>query len=152
MGYINWIRERVGHEKIFLNFSGVCITDDKGNILLQRRGDKNKWGFPGGALELGESAEECAIREAKEETGLDIKIDYLIGVYTKYFDDYPNGDQAQPITFLFKGIVTGGSLKTDQKETLELKYFNPNQFPSLVNKQHEDFLNDVIGDKRGVYR
>ncbi len=55
--YIQWIRSKVGHEKIILVFAGGCIFNDKGEVLLQRRGDTNKWGFPGGAIELGETPE-----------------------------------------------------------------------------------------------
>ena len=70
--YIRWIRSKVGHEKIILTFAGGCIFNDQGKVLLQRRGDSNKWGFPGGAIEPGETPEMTAIREAKEETGLDV--------------------------------------------------------------------------------
>ena len=88
--YIEWIRGQVGHDQIFLNFSGACIRNDEGKILLQKRAaSKNMWGFPGGALEMGESAEEAAIRKVREETGLCIHADSLIGVYTKYSDEYP---------------------------------------------------------------
>ena len=55
--YIQWIRSKVGHEKIMLIFAGGCIFNEKGEVLLQRRGDTNKWGFPGGAIELGETPE-----------------------------------------------------------------------------------------------
>jgi 8-oxo-dGTP pyrophosphatase MutT (NUDIX family) len=72
--YIGWIRSKVGHEKIILVFAGGCIFNDKGEVLLQRRGDSNKWGFPGGAIEIGETPHEAAIREAKEETGLDVEV------------------------------------------------------------------------------
>ena len=62
-------------------------------MLLQKRADSNKWGFPGGAVELGETPQMAAIREVKEETGLDVEVDKLIGIYTelKYFtlDDTP---------------------------------------------------------------
>lgn len=60
--YIQWIRSKVGHEKIILIFAGGCIFNDKGEILLQRRG-RGKWGFPGGAIELGETPQMAAIRK-----------------------------------------------------------------------------------------
>ncbi len=84
-----------------LEFCWGVIENEDGEILLQKRGDKKAWGFPGGALELGESTEEAMIREIKEETGLSVKADRLIGVYTKYFDEYPNGDIAQCIVSVF---------------------------------------------------
>ena len=67
--YIKWLRSRVGHEKIILNFAGGCIFNERGEVLLQRRGDSNQWGFPGGAIEIDETPQMAAIREAKEETG-----------------------------------------------------------------------------------
>ncbi len=72
--YINWIRSKVGHEKIILVFAGGCLFNNGGKVLLQKRGDFGKWGFPGGAIELGEKPEEAAIREFKEETGLGVEI------------------------------------------------------------------------------
>ena len=80
--YIQWIRSKVGHEKVILVFAGGCLFDDCGRVLLQRRGDSGKWGFPGGAVELGETPEETAVRELKEETGLDVEVESLIGIYT----------------------------------------------------------------------
>ena len=72
--YIKWIRGKVGHEKIIIVYAGGCIFNEKGEVLLQKRTDCNKWGFPGGALELGETPQMAAKREVKEETGLDVKV------------------------------------------------------------------------------
>lgn len=152
MNYIKNIREKVGHECIFLNFSSAIIVNRKGEILIQKRGDKKLFGFPGGTMELGESAEETVIREVKEETGLDIKVKRLIGVYTKYFDTYPNGDKAQPIVIFFECMKIGGKIKVDNKETLELLFVSPNKVPKLFNKQHNDVLKDYINNKHNVYR
>lgn len=80
--YINWIRSRVGHEKVILVFAGGCLFDEDGKVLLQKRGDSGKWGFPGGAIELGETPEETAVRELKEETGLDVEVKDILGIYT----------------------------------------------------------------------
>ena len=48
--YIKWIRGKVGHEKIIIVYAGGCIFNKKGEVLLQKRADCNKWGVPGGAL------------------------------------------------------------------------------------------------------
>ncbi|HBM4265708.1 TPA: NUDIX domain-containing protein, partial [Listeria innocua] len=98
MDYIKWIRGKVGNEKIILNFVSGYFINTEGKILLQKRNDKNMWGFPGGAIELGESFEEAIIREYFEETGLRVKVKSLIGIYSKYEDNYPNGDEAQPLS------------------------------------------------------
>ncbi|UTR07590.1 NUDIX domain-containing protein [Alkalihalobacillus sp. LMS6] len=152
MDYIQTIRKKVGKEQIILNFAGVCVVNSKGRILLQKRGDRNQWGFPGGALELGESVEACAKREVFEETGIEVSIDHLVGVYSKYFDVYPNGDQAQTVLHFFKGHPIGGELDVDGEETLALKYMHPNEVPSLFNQQHQDCFQDFIDGRVGVYR
>ena len=54
--YIKELREKVGHDYVFLNFAGGCVFNKDGEVLLQKRGDFNAWGFPGGAMEIGESA------------------------------------------------------------------------------------------------
>lgn len=151
--YIKWIRSKVGHDTIILSFAGVCITDEKGRILLQKRSDKEDiWGLPGGALEVGESIEEAAIREAKEETGLDVKVDYLIGVYSKYFNECKNGDKFQAICNVFKADIIGGDLFMDKTETFDLKFFDKDHLPNIFVNQHLETINDFFEGKRGVYK
>lgn len=151
--YIKWIRSKVGHDTIILNFSGACIINEKGEVLLQKRSKtENIWGLPGGAVEIGESIEEAAIREIKEETGFDIQIDYLIGVYSKYFTEYPNGDRAQSICYFFKGTITNGNLYIDDKETFDLRFFHKDNIPPLFVQQHYDALDDFFENKSGVFR
>lgn len=152
MDYIKWIRSRVGHECIILNFSGCIIFDKDKRILLQRRRDKNKWGFLGGAVELGESLSETAVREVAEESGLIVEIEELFGVYSKYFDEYPSGDKAQSITTVFTCHIIGGELIECNDETLELAFFDLDYVPELVNQQHEDILNDIRSNKKHIYR
>lgn len=150
--YIRWIRERAGHERIFLNFAAAIVTDEQGRVLLQQRGDVDGWGFPGGGMELGESAEETVIREVREETGLEVRVEQLIGVYTKYLDSYPNGDQAQTIGIFFVCSVIGGTLRADGDETLDLRYFAPAEAPPLFNQQARDALADWLAGRSGAYR
>jgi 8-oxo-dGTP pyrophosphatase MutT (NUDIX family) len=151
--YIPWIREKVGHEEIFLNVAAIVVFDSTNKVLLQKRsGTEELWGFPGGMMELGESAAETAIREVWEETGLKVKIDSLLGVYTKYYDEYPNGDKGQPIAIVFKGSIVGGELRVDEKETFELRFYELEKAPELFNRQHNDILDDIRNHRSGVYR
>lgn len=141
--YINWIRRKVGHEKIILVHAGGCIFNEKGEVLLQCRGDCNMWGIPGGALELGETPEMAAVREVKEETGLDVKVGRLIGVYTDTDAVCTNGDKYQSVCIAYELSVIGGELYCDNSETRELKYFPINNTPKLFCKQHEEMLEDI---------
>ena len=141
--YIQWIRSKVGHEKIILAFSGGCIFNEKGEVLLQRRGDSNKWGFPGGAVEIGETPQQAAVREVKEETGLDVEIEKLLGVYTDLDMIYPNGDRAQSIVIAYQFKVLSGELSPDQVETLELKYFSREDRPELFTRSHDALWSDI---------
>lgn len=145
--YIKWIRSRVGHEKIMLVHAGGCIFNDRGEVLLQRRGDCDQWGFPGGTVELGETPQMAAVREVKEETGLDVLVGELIGIYTDFDVVCSNGDQFQSILIAYELTVTGGELFCDQKETKELKYFSLTDAPALFCKQHNDILNDIRARK-----
>jgi 8-oxo-dGTP pyrophosphatase MutT (NUDIX family) len=149
--YITWLRRRVGHDEVFLNFAAACVVRH-GRLLLQRRGDDGSWGLPGGALELGESAAEAVAREVQEETGLRIRIDGLLGVYTKYRHRYPNGDVAQPITTVFRCTPEGDTGAGADGETLELRYFPLSDVPELMNRQHDDAVADLRAGRSGVYR
>ncbi|MBQ8556835.1 MAG: NUDIX domain-containing protein [Clostridia bacterium] len=148
--YIRWLRSKVGHERIILNFVGGCIFNGKGEVLLQRRGDSSLWGFPGGAIEPGESICEAAIREIKEETGLDVEVKKLIGIYTDPCMEYPNGDLAHSICIGVEFGVLGGTLGCDHVETLELKYFPLDAPPPLFCMQHENLLRDIRQKRCGV--
>jgi ADP-ribose pyrophosphatase YjhB (NUDIX family) len=60
----------------------VIVTDDLGRILMIRRTDNNNWAVPGGAIDLGESLNEAAVRETAEETGINCEVTGLVGIYT----------------------------------------------------------------------
>lgn len=141
--YIGCLRSKVGHEKVILIFAGGCVFNQAGQVLLQRRGDSHRWGFPGGAIELGETPEMAAIRELREETGLDVTVSDLIGIYTDADMSYPNGDKAHSICIFYALKKVGGELKCDNLETEELKYFDLDDMPELFCSQHEEAKRDL---------
>ena len=151
-GYLAWLRSRVGHDKIQLVFAIACVLRDQ-DVLLQHR-DTGGWGFPGGALELGETAHDAAVRETLEETGVPIAVTDLIGVYTNYEQRYPNGDIAQPIVIAFRAIPLGDP-QPEQRlstETVHAAYVNLDNIPPLFNQQHRDVLADLTAGRTGVFR
>lgn len=152
--YIKWLRERVGHEEILLNFAAIIVIDEKGRILLQKRSDKKKWGLPGGIVELGESYKDAAIREAYEETGLKVEPFKLLGIYSgpKYRISYPNGDRVQSTAAVFYCKVAGGILnKGKDSETLELRYFAKDELPEIAGPDFEDMIKDALDGKSAVW-
>lgn len=142
--YIEWIRGHVGHTKIPLVGACACIEDEQGRLLWQKRQDFGWWGLPGGLIEIGETIEECVVREVFEETGLRVKPTRLVGVYSSpdYDVIYPNGDQAQLVGYCYACRIIGGKLRIANHETLEYEWFTQADAPqsgSLYPDMVHDF-------------
>ncbi len=89
----------------------VVVVNDAGEILLIRRSDNDNWALPGGAIDLGESVAQAAIRETKEETGIDCEITGLVGIYSdpKHIILYTsNGEARQEFSIVLTARPTGG--------------------------------------------
>ena len=136
MDYIKSIRNKVGKDKIILNCAGVVIEKD-GKILLQKRSDNGLWGLIGGLLELNETYEEAALREAKEETGLEVELDYFIGIFHNHNMEWSNGDEAHTIGAYYKAHIKSGDLRKDE-ESLELEFYDPHHLPALFAEDHRE--------------
>ncbi len=116
--------------------AAAIIVNDKGQILLQSRADRDKWGLPGGCQELGERFQDTVIREIKEETNLDVNeedlelIDIVSGSSRR--NDYPNGDVVINNTALYCVRNYSGELKWDS-ESKNLKFFDLGTLPENQN-------------------
>lgn len=88
----------------------LLVTDEAGSILLQRRRDTGQWALPGGAMDFGETAAECAIRECREETGITAEITGFLGVYSNphHIVAYTDGEVRQQYENTYIGRPVSG--------------------------------------------
>lgn len=113
--------------------STTCVVlDDKGRIALVHRKDNGLWALPGGGMELGESIEDCAVREVKEETGLEVEITGLVGVYTNpnHVMKYDDGEVRQQFSLCYRSRLLGGELAFDSEST-EIAWVEPSTIGDL---------------------
>lgn len=130
------------HKFVLLQDGAAAIIVNKdGQILLQSRADRDKWGVPGGCQELGERFEDTVIREVKEETNLDVTEDNseLIGIISgnSRRNEYPNGDVVINNTALYCVRNYSGELKWDS-ESKEMKFFDLDNLP--INQNDPDLI------------
>jgi ADP-ribose pyrophosphatase YjhB (NUDIX family) len=105
----------------------VVVTNDSGDILMIRRADNDNWALPGGAIDLGESLPQAAIRETKEETGIDCEITGLAGIYSdpKHIILYTSNNEArQEFSIVLTARATGGQ-PTVSDESTEVRWIPP---------------------------
>jgi 8-oxo-dGTP pyrophosphatase MutT (NUDIX family) len=93
--------------------ASAVVADEQGRILLQRRRDNDLWALPGGGMDLTDSLPGTAVREVKEETGLEVQITGLVGTYTdpKHIIAYTDGEVRRQFNVCFTARITGGHLE-----------------------------------------
>ena len=140
--------DRISHIPFIQTGAAIIIRNENGQILLQERTDRDKWGLPGGCQDLGEDLRITAVREAFEETGIKLDpneielIDTLSGESRK--NSYPNGDIVYNNTSLYLADVSmedASNLKGDS-ETKRLRFFNPEEVPE--NLMDADLIKSYI--------
>jgi ADP-ribose pyrophosphatase YjhB (NUDIX family) len=112
--------------------ASAIVVDDAGRILLQRRTDNALWSIPGGAMEVGESIADTAVREVKEETGLDVEPERVVGLYSnpRHVVEYADGEVRQQFSVCFACRLVGGQVATSD-ESSEVGFFTPAQIQAM---------------------
>ncbi|WP_217162080.1 NUDIX domain-containing protein [Streptomyces sp. AC512_CC834] len=130
--------------------ASAVVTDDAGRILLQRRVDNGLWALPGGRMEIGETLPECAVRETREETGLDVEVIGLVGTYSNpgHVFAYDDGEVRQELSICFLARVVGGRLAVSDEST-EVRWFEPSAVDDLpmvsgVRKRVDDWRSGAM--------
>jgi ADP-ribose pyrophosphatase YjhB (NUDIX family) len=121
-------------------------------LLVRQSYGKRYWSLPGGSMEHGESVAQAAVREAKEETGLDVRLTRLVGVYSK--------PAQNALALCFEAEVVGGSIQdaTDaalgtRDEIVECGYFHPDALPAPIRAHlRERIAHWQQGQERAVWR
>jgi ADP-ribose pyrophosphatase YjhB (NUDIX family) len=112
----------------------VAVADGEGRILVIRRSDNENWALPGGAMDCGETIAQAALRETKEETGIECEILGLVGIYTNprhvilYTSD---GEVRQEFSVVFAARATGGE-PTPSSESLDVRWVAPVELAELA--------------------
>lgn len=121
----------LAHFRIAVN----ALIFEAERVLLVHRRDIDWWNLPGGGMEVGETVEEALCREVREETGLEVAVEYLVGVYSK--------PQKQEVVLTFRCRITGGTL-TATEESRACRFFAPDALPANTLPKHRQRVQDAL--------
>ena len=112
--------------------ASAIVVDDHGRILMQRRSDNSRWALPGGVMDIGESIGDTAVREVREETGLEVVPEYIVGVYSDpgHVFAYSDGEVRQQFSICFACRLVGGEIRVSD-ESPEVAFIAPADLEQL---------------------
>lgn len=110
----------------------AVIQNDAGQLLLIRRTDNDLYAIPGGGVELGETLTQTVQREVLEETGINVQVTGLVGVYSdpEHVIEFTDGEVRQEFSICFRATPTGGELRTSD-ESKEVLWTDPADLDAL---------------------
>ncbi len=134
--------------------SSAIVVDDENRLLLQRRRDSGNWALPGGVMDIGETLVQSAVREVKEETGFDVEVERIVGIYSdpNHVFSYDDGEVRQEFSVCLACLITGGSTKVSVESTA-VQFFTFGEVVDL--EMHESIrirIKDYLDDKPPVLR
>ena len=115
--------------------SAVLIEDEQGRLLLlQQAAERNnhRWGPPAGGMELHENPIMTALRETKEEIGVEVELIDLVGIYTVNRDSEDEENGSTGVGFVFRGKIVLGEITPQQDEIMNFKFFSLAEIERLI--------------------
>jgi 8-oxo-dGTP pyrophosphatase MutT (NUDIX family) len=130
--YMAELRSKMGHRPLIMVGATLLPLTKTGQLLMLKRNDNGFWGVPGGAMELNESLEDTARREAKEEAGIDVKEMDFFKVYSgpDFNYTYPNGDQVCIVTAVFITNISNQTISVGKEEHCAFGFFDLEHLPA----------------------
>lgn len=127
----------------------VAAFDDGGRVALIRRADNGRWALPGGVAEVGSSPAENALRELREETGLEAALEGLVGVYDNR--RFASVSPYHLYVCCFRGRVSGGAARPSS-ETTEVRFVDPERVPDDMSAVMRAMIADAAAGRSAVYQ
>ena len=146
--YVRRLRAAVGPMLLEAASVSVVIRDQDGRVLLARHSEGDVWVTPGGAIEPLETPADAAVRETWEETGLEVELVQLIGVFggPEFVVTYGNGDRTSYLMVVFEARAELGGERPDGDEILELRWFSDDELRALPLT---DWMREVLAGADG---
>jgi 8-oxo-dGTP pyrophosphatase MutT (NUDIX family) len=148
--YIRRLREKVGTELIMMPGVTAVIRNERGEVLLQKATGDGRWYAVGGGIDPEEEPADAVVREVAEETGLSVEPVRVVGVYADPVATYPNGDRVFYVSTCFECRITGGTLRVNDDESLELRYFPPDRLPEML-PTHRHRIEQALANEDRAY-
>jgi 8-oxo-dGTP pyrophosphatase MutT (NUDIX family) len=140
------LREKVGHDPLWLTAAMGVVLDGRGRVLLQRRSDTGRWALPGGIVEPGEEPADAAVREIYEETGVIAVPEALTSVSISAPITYPNGDHVRYLDLTFRCRPVGGRAQVNDTESAEVGWHTLGKLPELSDYAISP-LSEAVADR-----
>ena len=134
--FIVSLRQKIGHEQLWLPGVSIIVVDDAGRLLLGRRADNGQWAVVSGIPEPGEQPATAIRRECLEETGVDVEVLAITGVTAGEPFAFPNGDNCVFMDINFVGRARSGTAArahAADDESTHVGWFRPDSLPEPLS-------------------
>jgi 8-oxo-dGTP pyrophosphatase MutT (NUDIX family) len=129
--FIETLRQRIGHDLLWLSGVSGVVVNDAGEVLLTRRADSGRWAVVSGIIDPGEQPAVALAREIAEETGIEARVERLVSVTSQRPKAYPNGDEVQFLDLTFACRHVFGTARVADDENLEVGWFSLSDLPDI---------------------
>lgn len=149
--FILELREKIGHDLLWLTGITGVVLNEGVEVLLVRRADDGRWSLVAGILEPGEQPAVGLAREIQEETAVVVEVERLVSMQSLPPAGYPNGDQVQFLDLCFRCRHLHGEPRVNDDESLEVRWFPLSDLPALSPREHEAIANALSPDAAPVF-